>query len=139
MRFLRGGRVRRHTNLLHPKRLAPDIAHGLLLPSDIAHTLVPRSTIRIPEFVPEGNAVRLRPETGFPRHALHLLLLILVLQRHLLRLGLPTILWVLRDGRDGEPRLLIHENLQPLIQRLIHHVVDHTGGITRTRRFTPRA
>ena len=139
MRFLSGGGVRRDTNLLHPKRLAANIPHGLLLPSDVAHALVPRATIRIPEFVPEGNAVRLRPETGLPRHARHFLLLILVLQRHLLSLGLATILWVLRDGRDREPRLLIHHDLEPLVQRLVNHVVDHAGGITRTSRFAPRA
>ena len=138
VRALGRGRVRRDTNLLHPKRLTANIAHGLLLPSKITHALVPRSTIRVPVLVPEGNAVRLRPETGFPRHTLHFLLLILVLQRHLLGLRLPTIFGVLRNGRDGEAGLLIHQNLQPLIQRLVHHVVHHTGGVTGTRRFTPR-
>ena len=139
MRFLCGGRVRRNTNLLHPKRLGTNISHGLLLPFDVAHALVPRATIRIPVFVPEGNAVRLCPKRSFPCHARHFLLLILVLQGHLLGLRFATIFGVLRDRRDGEPRLLVHHDLEPLIQRLVNHVVHHASRITRTGRFTPRA
>ena len=88
--------------------------------------------------MPERHAIRLRPERGLAGEAVHLQLLVQILQRHLLRLGFPLVVRIVGGRRDGEAWPLIHDDLQPLIQRLVHHVVHDTGRVTGTGRLTPR-
>ena len=136
---LGSGGVRRDTDLLNPQRLTANITQRLLLAGFGAKPFVQRATVRIPEHMPEGHTIRLRPESGFTGEAVHLQLLVQILKRQLLRLRLPLVVRVVGGRRDGKPRSLIHDDLQPLIQRLVHHVVHNTGRVTGAGWLPPRA
>ena len=56
-----------------------------------------------------------------------------------MRLRLPAVVRVLRHRRHREAWLLVHQNLQALIERLINHVIHDSRRVPRTGRFAPRA
>jgi hypothetical protein len=101
--------------------------------------LIPRPAVGVPERFEECDAVALRPIRGLALDARHLLLVELVFDARLLRLGTFERALILILGLGLKARALLGDDLDAVVHRRRHHVVDDAHHAARLWRHVPDA